>query len=113
MRCRRPVRRGHRLGTDRALYEALGRLAPSPIVELNGAVASRWRWGLPLRSGWSTTWSPAGQLAASHLLPSVRGELLTRLGRTDEARAELTHALHLCGNTRERTVLERKLTEIG
>lgn len=54
-----------------------------------------------------------GQLAASHLLPSVRGELLTRLGRTDEARAELTHALHLCGNTRERTVLERKLTEIG
>ena len=48
----------------------------------------------------------------SHLLPTVRGELLTRLGRTDEARAELEVAARLCGNERERAVLQRKLAEI-
>jgi predicted RNA polymerase sigma factor len=55
----------------------------------------------------------AGTLANSHLLPSVRGELLTRLGRTAEARTELERAVQLCGNTRERAVLERKLADLG
>lgn len=52
-------------------------------------------------------------LSNSHLLPSVRGELLTRLGRTDEARTELELAVRLCGNDRERAVLERKLADLG
>ena len=55
----------------------------------------------------------AQALSNSHLLPSVRGELLTRLGRTDEARTELELAVRLCGNERERTVLERKLADLG
>jgi predicted RNA polymerase sigma factor len=50
----------------------------------------------------------SGRLSGSHLLPSVRGELLTRLGRTTEARAELELAARLCGNARERSVLLRK-----
>ena len=52
------------------------------------------------------------QLAGSHLLPSVRGELLTRLGRTEEARSELSRAVGLCRNAAERTVLERKIAEL-
>ncbi|CNG74010.1 putative RNA polymerase sigma factor containing a TPR repeat domain [Mycobacterium tuberculosis] len=54
----------------------------------------------------------AGALAQSHLLPTVRGELLTRLGRAGEARAELERAARLCGNERERTVLERKIAAL-
>jgi predicted RNA polymerase sigma factor len=52
-------------------------------------------------------------LSGSHLLPSVRGELLGRLGRDDEARAELGRAVALCGNERERTVLRRKITDLA
>jgi predicted RNA polymerase sigma factor len=54
-----------------------------------------------------------GALRDLHLLPSVRGELLTRLGRAGEARAELRRAIRLCGNTCERAVLERKLADLG
>jgi predicted RNA polymerase sigma factor len=50
----------------------------------------------------------SGRLSGSHLLPSVRGELLVRLGRTAEARAELELAARLCRNAREGTVLLRK-----
>jgi predicted RNA polymerase sigma factor len=53
-------------------------------------------------------WAGGGPSAGSHLLPSVRGELLARLGRTDEAREELGLAVDLCGNDRERDLLERK-----
>ena len=53
------------------------------------------------------------RLAGSHLLPAVRGELLTRLGRTVEAREELGTAVRLCANERERGVLERKLAAVG
>ena len=94
------------------VYEALGRLAPSPVVDLNRAVAVSMAQGpaaaLPIVDGLVA----AGALANSHLLPSVRGELLTRLGRTDEARGDLELALRLCGNERERAVLERKLTDL-
>ncbi|MFA1550125.1 RNA polymerase sigma factor [Actinomadura chokoriensis] len=94
------------------LYEALGRLAPSPVVELNRAVAVSMARGpgaaLPIVDGLAD----AGALAGSHLLPTVRGELLTRLGRTGEARAELEHAAGLCRNERERAVLERKLAAL-
>jgi predicted RNA polymerase sigma factor len=52
-------------------------------------------------------------LPGSHLLPSVRGELLARLGRDDEARAELERAVALCGSEHERTVLRRKITDLA
>ena len=55
----------------------------------------------------------SGDLKASHLLPGVRGELLTRLGRTDEARAELEVAVRLCPSERERDVLQDKLAALG
>ncbi|MEU2041570.1 RNA polymerase sigma factor [Nocardia niwae] len=91
------------------VYEALGRLAPSPVVDLNRAVAVAMAQGpaaaLPLVDELAATEA----LSRSHLLPSVRGELLVRLGRTQEARTELERALGLCGNRRERVVLERKL----
>jgi RNA polymerase sigma factor (sigma-70 family) len=94
------------------LYEALGRLAPSPVVELNRAVALSMARG-PAAALRVVDHLVAGeQLAGSHLLPSVRGELLARLGRAEEARSELAHAARLCGNARERAVLERKLREI-
>jgi predicted RNA polymerase sigma factor len=94
------------------LYEALGRLAPSPIVELNRAVAISMAQGpaaaLPIVDELVAT----GALAGSHLLPSVRGELLSRLGRADEARREYELAARLCGNDRERGLLRRKLAAL-
>jgi RNA polymerase sigma factor (sigma-70 family) len=94
------------------LYEALGRLAPSPVVELNRAVAVSMAQGPAAGLRVADDLAADGQLAGSHLLPSVRGELLARLGRTDEARQELATAVRLCGNTRERAVLERKLRDL-
>ena len=94
------------------LYEALGRLAPSPVVELNRAVALSMAQGPAAALRVVDDLVADERLAGSHLLPSVRGELLTRLGRTEEARSELARAVDLCGNARERAVLERKLREI-
>ncbi|NUS65584.1 MAG: RNA polymerase subunit sigma-24 [Saccharothrix sp.] len=94
------------------LYEALGRLVPSPVIDLNRAVAVSMARGpaaaLPIVDGLAD----AEALANSHLLPSVRGELLSRLGRADEARVELEQAVRWCGNERERAVLERKIAEL-
>jgi RNA polymerase sigma factor (sigma-70 family) len=89
------------------LYDALGRLAPSPVVDLNRAVAISMAEG-PAAGLRAVDELAAEAFAGSHLLPSVRGELLSRLGRTAEARAELTRAAGLCGNARERDLLERK-----
>jgi len=94
------------------LYEALGRLAPSPVVDLNRAVAVAMAQGPAQALRIVDELLAAGALPGSHLLPSVRGELLTRLGRNDEARAELERAVALCGNERERAVLRRKLNDI-
>lgn len=93
-------------------YEALHRVAPSPVVELNGAVA------VAMASGPAAGLAVVDDLVArevlsgSYLLPSVRGELLARLGRNDEARAELELAARLCGNARERGVLEAKVAAL-
>ncbi|MEQ4209365.1 RNA polymerase sigma factor [Actinopolymorpha sp. B9G3] len=95
------------------LYEALGRLAPSPVVDLNRAVAVSMAQGPAAALPVVDELVAAEVLSSSHLLPTVRGELLTRLGRIDEARAELQLALHLCGNERERAVLERKVADLG
>jgi RNA polymerase sigma factor (sigma-70 family) len=95
------------------LYEALGRLAPSPVVELNRAVAVAMAQEPAAGLRIVDQLLAEGALPGSHLLPSVRGELLARLGRADEARAELERAVALCGNERERTVLRRKLTDLA
>jgi RNA polymerase sigma factor (sigma-70 family) len=88
-----------------ALYEALAQLAPSPVVELNRAVALAMAYGP--EAGLEILDSLASEPALKnyHLLPSVRGELLARLGRFDEARLELARAATLTGNARERELL--------
>lgn len=87
------------------LYTELLRLSPSPIVELNRAVAVSMASGpaaaLPLIDGIAN--HPT--LKSYHLLPSVRGDLLQKLGRHDEARVEFERAAQLTRNTRERTLL--------
>jgi len=90
------------------LYEALGRLAPSPVVELNRAVAVSMASGPADALAIVDRLASHGELRGSHLLPSVRGELLARLGRIDEARAELITAAGLATNERERAVLSAK-----
>ena len=95
------------------LYEALGRLAPSPVVELNRAVAVSMAHGPAAGLRVVDEVVDGRRLAGSHLLPSVRGELLTRLGQTVEAKSELARAVRLCGNLRERAVLERKLRDLS
>ena len=94
------------------LYEALGRLAPSPVVELNRAVAVAMAAGPADGLALVDEIASRGELAQSHLLPAVRGELLTRLGRREEARTALELAVQLCGNNAERAVLERKISEV-
>jgi RNA polymerase sigma factor (sigma-70 family) len=95
------------------LYEALGRLAPSPVVELNRAVAVSMARGPAAALAHGVELVERDALAGSHLLPSVRGELLAQLGRVDEARAELSRAVERCGNARERSVLEQKLAALA
>jgi RNA polymerase sigma factor (sigma-70 family) len=88
-----------------ALYDALAQVAPSPVVELNRAVGLAMAFGpaagLEIVDG--LTAEPS--LANYHLLPSVRGDLLARLGRFDEARVEFERAGALTQNARERTLL--------
>ncbi|MGA4727418.1 RNA polymerase sigma factor [Micromonospora taraxaci] len=90
------------------LYEALGRIAPSPVVELNRTVAVAMASGPAPALAIVDALIAANRLPGSHLVPTVRGELLTRLGRRPEARAELELAARLCANQRERSVLLRK-----
>ncbi|ADJ48149.1 RNA polymerase sigma factor [Amycolatopsis mediterranei S699] len=101
-------------GWDRivVLYEALGRVAPSPVVELNRAVAVAMASGPEEALAIVDELVVSDRLAGSHLVPTVRGELLTRLGRRPEARAELELAARLCANERERSVLLRKAAEL-
>jgi RNA polymerase sigma-70 factor (ECF subfamily) len=88
-----------------ALYDALVELTQSPVVELNRAVAVSMAFGpaAGLELVDALTSEPA--LASYHLLPSVRGDLLLKLGRHDEARKELERAASLTQNARERELL--------
>ncbi|NHT16973.1 DUF6596 domain-containing protein [Cellulomonas sp. IC4_254] len=95
------------------LYEALGRLAPSPVVDLNRAVAVAMVHGPAAGLVVVDDLAATGALAGSHLLPSVRGELLRRLGRDDEARDDLARAAALCPNPRERRVLQDKIAALA
>ncbi|MEU8284960.1 sigma-70 family RNA polymerase sigma factor [Micromonospora sp. NPDC048905] len=95
------------------LYEALGRAAPSAVVELNRAVAVAMASGPAPALAIVDELIGANRLPGSHLVPTVRGELLTRLGRRPEARAELELAARLCANQRERSVLLRKAAALS
>jgi len=94
------------------LYEALGRIAPSPVVELNRAAAVSMATGPASALRIADELAAQGALRGSHLLPSVRGELLARLGRTEEAVSELTAAAALAGNDRQRQVLLDKASRL-
>ena len=91
-----------------ALYDALAQITPSPVVELNRAVAVAMAFGpaagLALVDGLISEPSLRGY----HFLPSVRGDLLEKLGRLDEARAEFERAASLTQNARERELLLRR-----
>ena len=88
-----------------ALYDALAQIAPSPVVELNRAVALAMAFGPAAGLEVVDALSTGGALAGYHLLPSVRGDLLAKLGRFDEARAEFELAASLTRNARERELL--------
>lgn len=96
-----------------ALYDALGEIAPSPVVELNRAVAVGMAFGpaAGLEIVDALRGDPA--LARYHLLPSVRADLLARLGRRAEARIELEHAAGLTRNARERALLRERAAALG
>jgi RNA polymerase sigma-70 factor (ECF subfamily) len=88
-----------------ALYEALGQLTPSPVVELNRAVAVAMAFGPAAGLELVDRLNGEASLRNYHLLPSVRGELLRKLGRFEEARAEIVRAASLTQNARERELL--------
>jgi len=88
-----------------ALYAALAQLARSPVVELNRAVAVAMAFGPAAGLELVDALAAEPALDGYHLLPSVRGDLLIRLGRLDEARLELERAAQLTRNARERDLL--------
>jgi RNA polymerase sigma factor (sigma-70 family) len=88
-----------------ALYEELGRVTPSPVVELNRAVAIAMAFGPAAGLEIVDVLSSDPALVRYHLLPSVRGDLLAKLGRNEEARTELARAASLTQNAREKKLL--------
>ena len=88
-----------------ALYDALAQVAPSPVVELNRAVAVAMAFGPAAGLEIADALRGEPSLASYHLLPSVRGDLLAKLGRHAEARAEFERAAELTRNERERDLL--------
>ncbi|MBB4220188.1 RNA polymerase sigma factor [Variovorax guangxiensis] len=92
-------------GRIAALYDALAELTPSPIVELNRAVALSMAFGPAAGLEVADALLDEPALKGYHLLPTVRGDLLFKLGRHDEARREFDRAAALTRNTRERALL--------
>jgi RNA polymerase sigma-70 factor, ECF subfamily len=96
-----------------ALYDALAEVTQSPVVELNRAVAIAMagepQWGLEIVDELVAR----GALDGYHLLPAVRGELLEKLGRREEARAEFELAASMTRNTRERDQLMSRVRELA
>ena len=88
-----------------ALYDALAQLTPSPVVELNRAVALAMAFGPAAGLELVDTLTSEPSLKSYYLLPSVRGDLLAKLDRLDEARAEFERAASLTRNARERKLL--------
>jgi predicted RNA polymerase sigma factor len=88
-----------------ALYDGLAQLMPSPVVELNRAVAIGMAWGPAAALELVDAISEEPALREYHLLPTVRGDLLERLGRKAEAGRAFERAAGMTGNARERAVL--------
>ena len=93
-----------------ALYDALAQVAPSPVVELNRAVAVGMAFGPAAGLELVDALTAEPVLAGYHLLPSVRGDLLAKLGRFDEAQEEFARAASLTGNARVRALLLERAT---
>ena len=91
-----------------ALYDELAGLGLSPVVELNRAVAHAMAFGPAAGLAIADGLTSAPSLAGYHLVPSVRGDFLAKLGRWDEARRELERAASLTRNTRERALLQAR-----
>ena len=96
-----------------ALYLALAQLTPSPVIELNRAVALAMAFGPQAGLDLVDQLLDEPALKSYHLLPGVRGDLLARLGRVEEARAELERAAALTRNERERLMLLSRATAIA
>jgi predicted RNA polymerase sigma factor len=96
-----------------ALYDALSEISPSPIVLLNRAVAISMAYGPESALPLIEALQQEPRLADYHLLPSVRGDLLEKLGRLEEAREEFTRAASLTQNVRERTLLLQRAAACG
>jgi RNA polymerase sigma factor (sigma-70 family) len=94
-----------------ALYEALSRVTPSPIVELNRAVAISMAFGPGFGLQIVDELRAEPSLKGYHLLPSVRGDLLVKLGRYEEARTEFERALSMTQNAREQELLMNRAAE--
>jgi RNA polymerase sigma-70 factor (ECF subfamily) len=94
-----------------ALYDALARLTPSPIVELNRAVAIGMAFGPAAGLAITDALTSEPSLKGYHLLPAVRGDLLKKLGRFDEAHTEFERAASLTRNTRERELLLKRAAD--
>jgi predicted RNA polymerase sigma factor len=95
------------------LYEALSTVTPSPLVELNRAVALTTAYGPPAGLALADALAGEPALQDCHLLPSLRGDLLARLGRPGEARREFERAAALARDGRERTVLRDRARACG
>lgn len=96
-----------------ALYDELARVAPSPIVELNRAIAVSFADGPAAALARLDALAAEPALAKYHLLPSARAEMLERLGRRGEAAAEFTRAAALADNARQRERLLRRAAALG
>jgi predicted RNA polymerase sigma factor len=94
-----------------ALYDALSQIAPSPVVEVNRAVALAMAFGPQLGLDLADELTSVPALSGYYLLPSVRGDLLRRLGRYGEAEADFIRAAALTSNARERTLLLSRAEE--
>jgi RNA polymerase sigma factor (sigma-70 family) len=96
-----------------ALYDGLAQVAPSPVVELNRAMAVSMAFGPQAGLDLVDELTDEPALRSYHLLPSARGDLLARLGRAAEARAELERAAAMTGNRRERDLLLARAAEVS
>jgi len=99
--------------TIAALYEALAALTPSPVIELNRAMAVSRAYGPAAGLELVDALTDVPALRGYHLLPSARGDLLLQLGRRDEARAEFERAASLTRNERERALLLDRAAACG
>jgi RNA polymerase sigma factor (sigma-70 family) len=96
-----------------ALYEGLGKLQPSPVIELNRGVAVAMAYGPEAGLAVVDAVAEEAALKDYHLLPSVRGDLLQKLGRLEEAEQEFRRAAEMTENARERALLLDRATAVG